>query len=335
MDKISVYKKRLVTLCDELQLLHKQLNSKSKEVTQFEEGKIKYEVCKNLVHTVHNLIADSLKSNDNLITLVSTLRYTLESLIVTKLCLKEPDYVYKMYFQTEVIHRSRLTSMISRIKKEIKLLGELDTEEDRKTLKASKELMKQIRILQETYKDNSELLGRKLREASSEMKEKVFSEMNQKAYEHINLFFEDFEENGFGFQKHLLENQLLPRYKEELRKTEDKLKNTAENLVNSEYMSKLFSFTGQPEKVWEELEDKKNGRYRSWQQKAITVELGDEYEAIYELTSKLLHCVSYSIFTSKFLVEEEVLLVYRQLFQYLKKIIACVNKLTRDKVELN
>ncbi|MEI2443882.1 hypothetical protein V8V73_25320, partial [Priestia megaterium] len=327
MDKVDNYKNRLVILCDELQTLYRQLESKI-DIQSKEEEKIKDEVCKNLVHTLHNLVSTALNSNDNLITLVSTLRYTLESLIVTKLCLKEPDYIYKMYFQTEMIHNSRLNSMISRIQNEIKLLDELDLEEQRLTIKYGKELVKKIKKLEDTYKDDADLLGGKVRKASSELKEKIFSEMNQKAYEHISLFFEDVENNGFDFQKDLIKNQLLSPYEEELRKSEKKLEEIARNLANSDYFSELFNLSGQPEKVWEALEDKKRGRYRTWQQKASTVNLGDEYTSIYELTSKLLHCVSYSIFTSKFLAEEELLLIYRQLFQYIKKIIKCIHELS-------
>ncbi|MGH1286541.1 hypothetical protein [Bacillus toyonensis] len=327
MDKLHSYKSSLVVLCDELQQLYKQIESKSNENLKFEEEKIKYAVCKNMLYTIHNLVSNALDSNDNLITLVSTLRYTLESLVVTKLCMLEPEYIYKIYFQTEVIHKSRLVSMISRIKKEIKQLDELDAEEKGKIVTYGNELVKKIREWKDIEKVSEELLSVKIREASSKMKEKVFSEMNEKAYEHINLFFEDFENNGFGFQKYLLETQLLPRYEEELRNTEIKLQEIAKNLSQSVYMSQFFSFYGKPEKVWKELEDKEKGKFRPWKQKAITVGLGDEHEAIYELTSKLLHCVSYSLFTSKFLAGEELLLIYRQLSQYLKKIITGVNEL--------
>lgn len=81
-----------------MQVLHKQLDSEGKKEKEFEEKKIKYEVYKNLVYTVHNLLSNTLKSNDNLISLVSTLYYTLEPLVITRLCLLEPSYIYKMDF---------------------------------------------------------------------------------------------------------------------------------------------------------------------------------------------------------------------------------------------
>ncbi|MCM3252448.1 hypothetical protein [Priestia aryabhattai] len=326
MDKISSYKNRIVLLCDEMQKLYGQLDSESKKDKDFEEEKIKYEVYKNLVNTVHNLVSTTLNSNDNLISLVSTLRYTLESLIVTKLCILEPTYIYKIYFQTALIHKTRLDSMISRIKKEIKLLEKLDAEETRLTTNSWKNLLEKINNSKNILGDDKEFSGGRIYEASYELNEKNILEMDNKASEHITLFFEDVENNGFNFQKYLIENQLLPRYREELRKTEEKIQNTADNLATSEYMKRFFDFNGEPKKVWKALEDRnQRGGYRTWNEKATTVGLGDEYEAIYELTSKLLHCVSYSIFTSKFLAEEEVLLIYRQLFQYIKKITTAIN----------
>ncbi|MFB6589677.1 hypothetical protein ACFCVQ_29565 [Bacillus thuringiensis] len=67
MDKLNSNKSSLVVLCDELQQLYKQIEIKSNENLKFEEEKIKYTVCKNILYTIHNLVSNALNSNDNLI----------------------------------------------------------------------------------------------------------------------------------------------------------------------------------------------------------------------------------------------------------------------------
>lgn len=55
---------------------------------------------------------------------VSTLRYTLETLIVTKLLINEHDYFLKMYYSLYKQQENKVQNMISRIKKEIEILKE-------------------------------------------------------------------------------------------------------------------------------------------------------------------------------------------------------------------
>ncbi len=253
------------------------------------EVEIKCKVCNAIFNKIEYILKEELfNSNDDMLVLSSVTRYLLETLISTEIMLKEKEYIYEIYYYRNVELKEKLKIVIKRIKKEIIYLQDFADEKDRRA---------------DWSNVNSDVLE------SIELNKEIEEEIYLKAKENITLIFEGVELNGFSFQKHIVEENILKKCEKDL----DNISKEIEVLSEEAIFSDLFREEGINKKY-------KKYRKKSWHKKAKIVGLEDEYKYIYDFTSSLIHFSSYSIFTSNEFIDEEIDMMYSFILQYLERI---------------
>ena len=237
-----------------------------------------------------------LKNEKDLHKHVSTLRYALETLIITKILIKEPDYFLKMYYSLYKHQENKIKQMITRIENELKIL---------------KKYSESYNLESEKNKQKNSSDIKKLMDED----EKIFQQYKKLVQGNINIFFDQLEEFGFEGLIPSLEEQTLKLYKDKLNEFENLTLNKAKHLSKEKWFNEYFDVKGQHTKVFKYLKD-----VRSWREKAETVDLQHEYELNYEVTSSLLHFTSYSLFTSNEISDDEINYNNMILNQYISQI---------------
>ena len=326
------FKKEILELSHQLPLLMNELDKMISHTLKDKDKQIKYIVCKNIIIKLQGLIKDLLEADDNIMTVVSTLRYTLETLITIKFFIKVPKSLYKAFYVVDYIELEIIEDRIKRLEKELQLLERLEKLEKENTIFYANDLMSKINLWQEELKEDRVLLGRKIREASEVTKNKIFNETDKILDENIiSIFLKDAKTYGMGYQKHLLETQILPQYEHAKNIIISKIANIESEITQSPLMNQLFDFQGNSGKSIKQILKESP----KMSVKAKEVELEDEYNFIYKFTSKMLHFTSYSILTSNSLRGEELLLSYNQFYQYLYKINIAIQQLCELRVKSN
>lgn len=265
-----------------------------------------YQISLNIVEKLISIQKFLLKDNSSLIENYSSLRYILETLIQTELLLVEPKYTYMLFYSIHNHQIDKTDKFIERIKKEIQIMEKYELE-DRQTIKILSDGVK--------LKEDLEISQAKFKKAERELDDRA-------DLEYI-MFCGDFKYMGYGFTKSILETKILPQYQERLKLFEKSKTETAKKLLNKTAVTRLFQFNNQYTKVFTELKDT-----RSWKVKAKKVQLEDEYELVYDLSSAVLHSISYSYLTSKEIEEGEIEMIKKLCFQYSKKIMINLNAYT-------
>lgn len=318
------FKKRISELSLELPLLIEELDEKTSATISDKDEQIKYIICKNIIIKLNDIIKDLIEANDNIMTVVSSLRYALETLITLKFFIKVPKSLYKAFYVVDYMELEIIEGRIKRLEKECKLLERLDNLEKENSVFYGNELLEKIKLWQEEYKDDKVLLGWKIREASEWIKNKICNETDKILDEDIpSIFLKDAKIYGMGFQKHLLETYMLPQYEKARDITKSKIINMETEITQSSLMNHLFDFQGNPQKSIKKILTESPKMVV----KAEEVGLKDEYDFIYKFTSKMLHFTSYSSLTSNSLKDEELLLFYNQFYQYMYQIILNIKQL--------
>ncbi|MFJ7734015.1 hypothetical protein ACIQXF_19325 [Lysinibacillus sp. NPDC097231] len=318
------FKKRISELSLQSSLLIYELDKKIFETRNDKEEQIKYIVSKNIIVKLQGLSKDLLEANDNIMTVVSSLRYALETLITLKFFIKVPKSLYKAFYIMGYTELEIIEGRIRRLEKECELLDDLEKIESDNSAAYLSELTGKIKLWLEEYKNDKAILGSKIQEASKMTKNKVFFETDKILDENItSIFLVDAKKNGMGFQKHLLKTQILPQYEKARDITKSKIAQMEVELKQSPSMNALFDFTGNPQKTIKKILTESP----KMSVKAEEVGLYDEYDFIYKFTSKMLHFSSYSILTSNDLKDEELLLSYNQYYQYSHQIFLNIKEL--------
>ncbi|OCL89406.1 hypothetical protein [Arcobacter porcinus] len=77
-----------------------------------------------MIDKLSQIINELASSNNDLHKHVSTLRYILETLIVSKLLIQEENYFAKIYFSIYKQQENKINQIIKRLKNEIKICKE-------------------------------------------------------------------------------------------------------------------------------------------------------------------------------------------------------------------
>jgi len=290
---------------DNLNELKIKLEKNKSSLIVSEETNIKYNLSITLIDKLSQIIDELSNSNNDLHKHVSTLRYTLETLIVTKLLISEDNYFAKIYFSIYKQQENKIKQMIIRIENELIILK-----------KYSIDYLDQIKSNKLKY--STDLL--KL----SEEDEKTFQLFKKIVQNDINIFYSQLEEFGFETLVDILENKILASYKEKLKEFEDLTLEKQKELAKETWFKNYFGARVQHTQVFKLLEDD-----RSWKEKAEIVELDKEYSLNYEMTSSLLHFTSYSLSTSNIAKEDEIKYNYMLINQYIKQITTNISAFSR------
>ncbi|WP_455755950.1 hypothetical protein [Sulfurimonas sp.] len=262
--------------------LSSKLLKHEKTLVTSEERKIKHYISTAIIEKLSKIIDELSNNEKDLHKYVSTLRYTLETLIISKLLIKEPDYFLKMYYSLHKHQENKTKQMITRIDNELKMLKEYS---QAYSLESEKNKQK--------YTDNPKKF--------MEENEKIFQHYKKSLQDNINIFFNQLEEFGFESLIYNLEEHTLKLYKDKLNEFENLTLDKEKHLSKAEWFKEYFDVKDQHSKVSKCL-----GDVRSWKEKADIVDLKNEYELNYEVTSSLLHLTSYSLFTPNEISDDEI-----------------------------
>ena len=283
---------------DNLKKIKIKLENNKIFIISSEEATIKYNLSIVLIDKLIQIIDELSESNTDLHKHVATLRYIFETLVVTKLLIKENDYFVKIYFSIYKHKENKTKLMIRKLEDELKVLKEyfhqyLNEKKDN-SLKYSTDLLK-----------------------LAEENEKTFQAFKKILEENINISYSQIEDFGFDYLIYNLENKFLLNYKLKLKKIEETRDEKSRQLCKAEWFKKYFSNGKiiQHTQVFKLLED-----HRSWQQKTKDIGLYEEYCLNYEMTSSLLHFTSYSLFRAKKIQENDIKYNYMLINQYIKNI---------------
>jgi len=288
-----------------LNKLKNKLEEHKNSLVISEETKIKYHLSVTLISKLSHIINELSNNHNDLHKLVSTLRYTLETLIITKLLIKENDFFAKIYFSIYKQQENKIKQMILRLKNEIEILK-----------KYSEEYSK--------YFEQNKLKYASDRKKRAEENKKIFQSLKNKAQSEITIFMNKLEEFGFEELSKKLEKNTLVEYEKKLEEFENLTREKQKKLAQKEWFKKYFGAKVQPTQVFKLLKDD-----RSWKLKAKHVGLDKEYSLNYEMTSSLLHFTSYSLLTSNIAKEDEINYSYMLINQYIKQITANISEFTK------
>lgn len=255
-----------------------------------------YFVGLKLLQKIHMLLKNIINESSDLLLNYSTVRYTLESLIQCRLIEKEQDYIYKICYSIYTHQIDKTERFIERLKNEITIISKYENMENEHDNKIKpKEGANQVNDLLE-YIENGTAYQHAL---------------DNLADDELTIFFGDYKNNGYTFQKYIMENDLMKRHTDNLENFIQLRNKKAKEILKKDYITSLFDFRNQYTRVFKQLKDD-----RSWKEKAVETNLSEEYKLMYEISSAILHSTSYSIVTSTEPSEQEVYLALDLIYKY-------------------
>jgi hypothetical protein len=251
--------------------------------------------------------------NAGLISRVAAVRYTLESLISTRLLLREAGYAYKLYFSIFTHQEIQIQSSIDRINEELKLLDILAKKETAGAIRLAKAVSK-AEERGEAF-DSKKFGKRFIR--SINRTDKIKNES-------ITIWSHGAEETGYEYQAAGIRKHIVPAYLERQKFIRDLKDRYARQISKDPLFNLFFRVNGQSSKVFKILKDE-----RKWEEKAKITGLEKEYAFIYRYTSSILHFTSYSIWTGHELAPDESSMFSRITYEYLRNIIQCIKEIDK------
>lgn len=128
--------------------------------------------------------------------------------------------------------------------------------------------------------------------AASRLSDDVMREIDRRAARQFSLYAEQARTNGYGFQVHLIERQVLPRLAKSIAELRTELAS-----LNADLPSEVRSLLPK-------------GRDWKWKDEAKAVGMQYEYEFIYTYTSRLLHATPASLTTDQKNLEPHEILMF-------------------------
>lgn len=252
--------------------------------------KIHYDVSISTINKTLKILENY--NEESLMEIYANIRFLLETLINLRLFNQEDRYIYIFYFSIFVHKRDKTKKFISQLETEIKALKEFEAKEHL-NIPTKHEL-----------------------ENDSDFEKQM------------TVFSEGFRENGFGYQAHLLETQVLPKYKEELQIIIKQLNEASKEILKDKIACSLFDFRKQKSRVFKQFKDD-----RKWREKANDAGLTQDYDFLYNISSSLIHSTSYSILTTQNTAVSDIEFCKRFAKQYTAKIALEIKTLTKfDKI---
>jgi len=254
---------------------------------------IRYKISSSILNKLIVLTENMLSDNGEFVRDFSSLRYTLEALITVKLFEKDEKHMLVTYYSLFNKQIELMEKIINRLKNEMNLYEKLAVKED---------------CLEESI--SSSEISRPFEEIKNLIDDELHSE--------ITIFSENIETNGYSHHKSHLETKILPLYEERINYLNKQRDERANELLSNSLFKKHFPNIKNANEIFESI--KSESKHKSWKEKAKETLLIEEYEYIYNFTSAIIHCDSYSFVTKSNFDENERSLIIKMQSQYLKKI---------------
>lgn len=196
---------------------------------------------------------------------LATTRYVFETLVWLRLMDREPDYALVFYARTISGQLQHFEALKKKLEDEIDLFEKLQKEESALNEKSLNELRENVQKVSSDHVAAATALIR--------------CGTDRKARRAFSLYADDAKQNGFGFQAHLIGQQVIPRVNASIRELEAEQKALVTTCTSSLR--------------------KKLKEHWNWKAEARRVDMQAQYEFIYSFTSRLLHATPSSIFTDQ------------------------------------
>lgn len=174
-----------------------------------------------------------------------------------------------------------------------------------------KQILTEIKIFKEIASEENELLKQEINKvklikneedrnkAAYNLANTVQRIIDDKAARHFSIYAEQAKMNGYSFQAHLIEQQILPQIK-------NKLITLKDDLLHLDKIVLLIQ-KEKPELIAKKKLELKN---ITWSEKAKLVNMKNEYDFIYSLTSTLLHATPSSLTTNMMDLDLSEILIF-------------------------
>lgn len=281
-----------------------------------EETHIQYDLSITLVDKLIHIIDELLNTKNDLHKLASTTRYILETLIITKLLLKEENYFVKIYFTIYNQQENKVNLIIQRLKYEIEILKKYAEEYSVQTTQNRSKYSTQSNDDEQRLQATKKIM---------EENEKIFQQLRKEALKDITIFMNQLNNYGFDALSIMLEKDTLQEYENKLKEIQSLKSEKAKQLSKEQWFKSYFGTSVQHTQIFQKmLKDT-----RSWQEKAEAVGLKEEYKLNYEMTSAFLHFTSYSLLTPNIASQDEIDYMYRLINQYIEQITTNISIFSR------
>lgn len=235
-----------------------------RSVVEYSSNEIVRDITLGIASAVRRCITEIHGEAYSTLAVVSNLRFLVEACIAARLLVKEEDYKYKFRYAVYKHQIEKSRSLTEFALRDLERLEKLKNDE--------KAIMDDC-VSADKVKDSLAITDR----------------LYDRLDEEISMFLDLAEFNGADFHKTYIE-KFLKAHAEREQVIDNEWKDLKQELLKDESIGKVFDFSRQVSKVEKELQDK-----RDWKTKASVVGLAYLYEFIYDYTSSLIHCTSYSI----------------------------------------
>ena len=200
---------------------------------------------------------------------ISALRYILEAQIHSVLLCNEDDYFEKIYYNGIGHKIKKHELLLAQSKKDLALLPKYHEEENKFCFDEVK-----------TEEDAKAILN---------SQDLIYDKLD----EEFSIFLDATEFFGINNQESMIKTKIIPGIENEIKNLEALRRDIYKDLASKTDFNRKFNIRGQTSKIPKVISDK-----RTWKQKAIDAGLDDEYTFVYDYTSSLLHCTSFSILSN-------------------------------------
>ena len=298
---------------DELKL---KLVKHKKVLVSSQEAYVQYDLSITLVDKLIHIIDELLNTNNDLHKLASTTRYILETLIITKLLLKEENYFVKIYFAIYNQQENKINQITQRLKYEIEILKKYAEEYSVQTTQNRSKYSTQSNDNEKRLQSTKKIM---------EENEKIFQQLKKEAQKDVVIFLDQLKNYDFVTLANMLEKDTLQEYENKLKEIQSLKLEKAKQLSKEQWFKSYFGKRVQHTQIFQKmLKDT-----RSWQEKAEAVGLKEEYKLNYEMTSAFLHFTSYGLLTSNIASQEGIDYMYRLTNQYIEQITTNISIFSR------
>lgn len=307
-------KDRLWKTIENAESFIKGIQEKRGEATKNKSTDLRYEIAFFLVKKIVSLFGRDQFENGDLVRNISSLRYAFEALVLSRLLIKEPLFVYSVYLGIHKIQEDQIENHISRLKEEIKFFEELE--------KMDSDDAVELGMFTAEMHDKGQ--HAEVGKSGSKLFENM-AKIDSIKDERITLWSENVEHIGYGFHAQILREKVLPEYLERQKHLKDLNKKRAKSMIKNGLFNLFADSKGQESRVFKAAQDT-----RSWAQKAEDADLKEEYNFVYTYTSSIMHCTSYSFMTPDTLSKDEAGMIYKLSEQYIRHTLNNLEKYTTE-----
>jgi hypothetical protein len=218
--------------------------------------------------------------------LLAITRNLFENLVWIRLFNKDMQYGLIFYEQFLTQQMQNMQNMITKVKDEALRFDAYDKRDDMNLDEAFADVIK------------DEATREQMIRQAMERHRKASAELDRQVRRDFTIYAAAAQFNGYGYQSFLLREKVLPKHQKELESIE----------------AELSAYRGAKSALLSPTMLKQSDAKWYWEQRAIEIGMGPQYDFLYRYTSKLLHATPMNLITEKSLSASESLTMLEYAF---------------------